>query len=95
MDKGYRTTLVAQTFGQSNMQPAFADSDRKFTSEETLYSAAIAALRSGNERAVHVVKMSWFITKTAAIQSNPDLKFISKIWLAFGFQSNFMYQPVH
>ena len=95
MDKGYRTTLMAQAMGQTNMQPAFSVTDRKFNAQETLYSAAIAALRSGNERAVHSVKQSWLLTKHASNFSNPDLKYISDVWLTFGFQVNFMYSSVH
>lgn len=96
MDKGYRTTLMAQAMGQTNMQPAFSVTDQKFNARETLYSAAIAALRSGNERAVHSVKQSWLLTKNAAaISKNPDLKYLSDVWLAFGFQVNFMYCSVH
>ena len=35
------------------MQPTFAQSDKQFTDRATLYSAAVAVVRSGNERAVN------------------------------------------
>ena len=36
----------------------FPESDNTFTSAETNYSASVAADRSGNERAVHLAKLS-------------------------------------
>jgi len=52
LDKGYRSCLAAQKEGQQCMQPNFAQSDMRFNSNQTLNSAAVAVVRSGNERAV-------------------------------------------
>lgn len=60
-DKGYRITTYAFTCGgQEVWQPAFAD--KKFSSEQTLRSASIAADWSGNERAVKYAKMCEYIS---------------------------------
>jgi hypothetical protein len=67
LDKGYRSTLAAQLQGQHFFQLAFAKCDRKFRGEMTLHSAAVAVVRSGNERAVKQVKMSWAIKKGASL----------------------------
>ena len=93
MDKGYRTTLVAQEQGQQMLQPAFSEGDKKFNREATLYSASIAAVRSGNERAVRHLKSSWYVTKRAHRQGR-TLEFLSNVWLEYGFQVNFMYSSV-
>ena len=52
LDKGYRSILAAQLCGQQCFQPDFAQSDKKFSGERTLHSAAVAVVCSGNERAV-------------------------------------------
>lgn len=92
-DKGYRLLLAALQAGQKCLQPNFAQSDRKFTALETLNSACVAVIRSGNERAVERMKNSWFIKRgtTLAIW---DLDLLDDIWLAWSFKVNFMYEPV-
>ena len=45
------------------MQPAFARSDRRYTSGEVLRSGAVAAHRSSNERAVNVMKRSGLLKR--------------------------------
>ena len=55
LDKGYRSALAALAEGQQCMQPNFAETDMRFNGSKTLNSAAVAVVRSGNERAVRVV----------------------------------------
>jgi hypothetical protein len=53
LDRGHQVVLAAWRQGkQFVLQPTFAKSDTKFTGKETLLSAAVAADRAGNERAV-------------------------------------------
>ena len=94
LDKGYRSTLAAKIEGQRCLQPDFAECDKKFKPSYTLHSACVAVIRSGNERAVNVVKRSWFIKHGAAFHTY-DLALVDDVWLAWGFQVNFMYNPVH
>ncbi len=93
LDKGYR--IIRPAFrhgGQQCIQPMFAESDNTFTSEETNYSATVAADRSGNERAVYRAKLSGVIKRGFYPRSCP-VRF-NNIWEAWGFQTNFMYAPV-
>lgn len=73
-------------------QPFFAKADRKFSSKEVLSSAKIASHRSGNERAVKVAKQSGKIAHGAV--GPESLEDIDDMWLSWGFQANFMHQPV-
>jgi len=93
LDKGYRSVLEALNHGQRCMQPAYADSDRQFRRDETLHSACVAVVRSGNERAVKQAKLSWLV-KRGCIDQGWELSFVADIWLAWGFQVNFMYDTV-
>jgi len=92
-DKGYRSTLDAQKEGQRCVQPAFAKSDKRFKANEVIHSAEVAAIRSGNKRAVKLMKHSWFIQRGCRFQTW-DLDFVSDMWLAWGFQVNFMFHDV-
>jgi hypothetical protein len=74
------------------LQPTFAKSDTKFTGKETLSSAAIAADRAGNERAVRICKKSGMVKE--GFREHSDFAVISDVWLAWSFQSNFLYKPV-
>ena len=94
LDKGYRSCLAAQKEGQQCMQPNFAQSDMRFNSNQTLNSAAVAVVRSGNERAVRVVKRSWFVRRGGSL-GFLDLSLINDVWMAWGFRVNFIYSPVH
>jgi hypothetical protein len=59
-DKGYRCTLaVCMPGGQNCLQPEFAKSDEQSRRDQTLHSACVAVIRSGNERAVKMAKNSW------------------------------------
>ena len=92
-DKGYRVNLPAWRAGrQQVIQPIFAKSDRKFTGRETIHSASVATVRSGNERGVHRCKLAGFIKRGVHQRTNPHL--MDKVWLSWSFQSNFMYKPV-
>jgi hypothetical protein len=89
-DKGYQCVLQALMEGQECLQPTFAESDTQFTDRATLYSAAVAVVRSGNERAVNRCKMSRFI-RHGNVDGLYDIDFCCDIWEAFTFQVNFMY----
>ena len=94
-DKGYRSVLDARACGgQRCLQPAFAQSDKKFSQMETLHSACVAVVRSGNERAVQRAKMSWLVKRGCMNQLWP-LDLLDDLWLAWGFQANFMYASMH
>jgi hypothetical protein len=95
-DKGYRCILAALEQGlQVCLQPTFAQSDRKFSTNNVLHSAGVAAIRSGNERAVRQTKLSWMIKRGCSYHQPWDLDMQCDIWLAWGFQINFMYDAVH
>ena len=66
---------------------------RKFSTKETLRAASVAADRSGNERAVRVAKMSAYIKRGTALHKNVDR--LCDVWLAWSWQANFMFKPVH
>ena len=55
----------------------------------------VAFTRSSDERSVNHVKHSTFIVRVTEGQARLDLETLSDIWLAWGFQMNFMYEPVH
>ena len=93
LDKGYKVGAAAwQAGGQLVLQPSFAKAEQKFSSHDTIRSAAIAADRSANERAVNRCKGCGYLEM--GIKSHTDLERISDVWLAWSFQINFMYKPV-
>jgi hypothetical protein len=92
--QGYRSTLDAKKNGQFCLQPHFAESDKKFKGDQTLFSACIAVVRSGNEWAVKNVKMSWMLKRGLKGQTW-DLVQYSDLWLVWGFNVNFMYNTAH
>jgi len=74
----------------------FAQSDQRYSNNEILYSGAVAAITSGNQvqqRSVRHAKQSWVIKREAAFQPF-DFDLLADLWLAWGFQVNFMYDPV-
>ncbi len=94
-DKGYRLVSEAEQNGkQTCIQPTFVNSDQRFSTVDVLSSAAVAAVRSGNERAVRQVKLSWMIKRGCAY-GGYEFNTIADIWLAWGYQLNFMYDAVH
>ena len=91
-DKGYRAREVCRRHGQLTAQPSFCKSDKRFSGARTLYSASIASDRGGNERAVLVSKRSGLIKR--GFKTGSDAKQFQDAWLTWGFQSNFMFEPV-
>jgi hypothetical protein len=92
LDKGYRSTRASWRNGQFVLQPTFAKCDKKFTTNEVLRSASIAADRSANERAVRVAKMSSYVKR-----GTEDHRMVVRLcdaWLAWSWQVNFMFLPV-
>lgn len=95
-DKGYRLTLKCmENGGQLVWQPMFARSDRRYGSFGVNLSAVVASTRSGNERAVKMMKHSWFLKRGYVNAQNFDLSLLADVWLAWGFLVNFKYSPVH
>jgi hypothetical protein len=94
-DHGYQLTLFTHQHGtQKCEQPHFVKNDRAFDTEEVLGSAQVAAMRSGNESAVRVSKISWGITHGNLLQGF-KLSTLTKVWKVWGFLVNVMYSPVH
>ncbi len=93
LDKGYRIIRICWREGkQECIQPSFASSDRKFSSNEMLVSATVAADRSGNERAVKISKTSGILKRGLKPGGCP--KRLNSVWLIWSFQSNFMYHSI-
>jgi DDE superfamily endonuclease len=94
LDKGYRgaNVLAWDSGKQMIVQPCFARSDRRFTSAESLVSAAVAHDRSGNERAVKYIKHCGFLDK--GLRGHENEIDMADVWLAWGFQLNFIYKSV-
>ena len=91
-DKGYRLSLEAAKLDQACLQPHFAKSDSQFSRHELISSGAIAYLRSGNERNVKQMKRSRILRQGVA-SANFNLERLDNIWMAWGFQVNFMCRP--
>jgi hypothetical protein len=94
LDRGYRVAIAAlNTGGHCVLQPIFAPVDRHFTTDEIHHSSTVATDRAGNERAVKYLKISDYINR--GMLFNKSSERLSNTWLAWGFQVNFMYRPVH
>jgi hypothetical protein len=66
--KGYRCILAALEQGlQLCLQPTFAQSDRKFHTNNVAHSAGVATIRSGNERAVRQASCRGWLSEVAHI----------------------------
>jgi DDE superfamily endonuclease len=92
-DKGFRiSTSAIKIGGQIVIQPSFSKGEEKFTDQETLRGALIAADRSGNERAVRLMKLSNFIKH--GLLPNESTVRLSDAWICWGFQSNFLYKQI-
>ena len=89
-DKGFRNTIEAHLAGQKVMQPIFAKGDASFDRNEVLHTAAVASIRSGNERAVGRCKLSWFVQRGCLLQPW-DVDLVCDVWEAWTFQLNFMF----
>jgi hypothetical protein len=93
LDRGFRCNVAAWRMGgQYILQPTFAKSDRQFTTNQLLSSAAIATDRGGNERAVNVCKRSGLLKR--GLGTNGSMENLDNAWLAWSFQANFMYDRV-
>ena len=91
-DKGYRAKMAALKHGkQQVLQPDWADSDRRFKTDETIHSTSIASDRGGNERSVNVSKRAGYIQRGFRPKMCP-IRF-NIAWRSWGFQTNFMFQP--
>ena len=92
--KGVKTveciTIKTGQNGQKVLQPIYSKGDYQFDRNEVLHSAAVAVVRSGNERAVGRCKMSWFV-KRGCIEQTWDINLLCDMWEAWSFQVNFMY----
>ena len=85
--------MLVQQYNQNSWQPIFAKSDEQFQRNNLLLSARVAVNRSGNERGVKYMKHSWVVWQGIK-HGNFDLTTIDDIWLAWGFQVNFIYKAV-
>jgi hypothetical protein len=94
-DRGYRNIGdFARSQGkQLVVQPTFSRAEERFKRYNTLRSAAIAAVRAGNERYVRYAKQSKFIK--SGLKPNESCVRVCDIWICWGFQVNFMFRPVH
>jgi hypothetical protein len=63
-----------------------------FNISEVLVSGAVASRRSANEHAVQRMKESKFVCR--GIHGAANLNTVADVWLAWGFQCNFMFKPV-
>ena len=93
LDKGYRITMLAKQYNQSCWQPIFAKSNEQIQQNDLLLSVPLAVNRSNNERGVRYMKHSDLISNRIK-RGNFDVQNIGDIWLAWGFQVNFMYRTV-
>jgi hypothetical protein len=92
-DKGFRVTADCfRAGGQLVLQPPFMSADKRFTTNQVVEAAAIATIRSANERAVCRIKESVFITK--GLREAENVERVCAAFLTFGFQVNFMFYPV-
>ena len=95
VDRGYRITKAAWQRNQLILQPIFSKSDAKFTTEDTLKSASIAADRSGNERSVRLCKNAHsLIHHGRNLKNSHEIERFCNLWLAHSFQVNFMFKNV-
>ena len=95
VDRGYCVTKAAWLQNQLILQPVFAKSDMKFSTQDTLKSSSVAADRSGNERSVCICKQAnVFKNYSTNMTCTKDIERMSDLWLTQSFQVNFMYKNV-
>ena len=93
-----RSIFFSRNFGklaEKKKKLACARSDERYGTYATLHTAAVAFTRSGNERSVKHMKHSWLTAFGALGKPKMNLVLLSDAWLGWGFQVNFMYDPVH
>lgn len=90
LDRGYKLSNEAFKAGkQTVQQPIFRErNQQRFTGRETLLSASIASIRSGNERAVAKAKMAGFLKKGLRPSECPER--LDNVWLAWGFMVGYL-----
>ena len=93
LDKGYKITQEAVRLDQHIIQPNFMNAKKGFKGEDVLCTAEVASDRSGNERAVKIVKRSAYITD--GIAANQLFARMEKVVKAFSCRCNFMFRPIH
>ena len=94
LDKGYHVVEAAWREGKQFVEePTFAKVDKKFTSYETIRSAAVASDRGGNEHAVRLAKMSSYLHN--GTKQNQSTETLCDVWLTWSFVCNFIYCPVY
>jgi hypothetical protein len=94
LDRRYWVNQACYNAGEQIVeQPYFSPRDGKFSTHAALFSSTFASDRSGNERAVRMVKHSDYLTK--GLQSTGDADRFCNALEAWGFQINFMLAPVH
>ena len=94
LDRGYRGKMAAWKKGkQMSLQPPSARSDKRFNGRQTIFAGSIARDRSGNERGVRVMKLSGLFKR--GYETGMSTKRLNNAWKTWGFQTNFMYKPVH
>ena len=91
LDRGYRVNLQAWREGKQVVRQPTFNNKGSFSAYDTLVSAMIASLRSGNERAVHMAKIAGYVKKGLSAKGCPAR--LDDVWLAWSFQVNFMYAP--
>lgn len=92
-DKGYRARAACWRHDKQLIaQPVFGKSDQRFKGSDTLYSASLASDRGGNERGVNVSKRCGVIKR--GFKVGMDTHIFQDTWITWGFQCNFMFEPV-
>jgi DDE superfamily endonuclease len=93
LDRGFRVTTTVYKHGKGHVvQPSFCVADRRFVAHETIRGAKISSDRSGNERAVRVIKYCSYI-KDGLYQGESAIR-LCDVYLVWGFQANFVYRPI-
>jgi len=84
-DKGFRNSLDAALEGQYCIQPKYSKGGVQFKRDDTLHTACVAVIRSGNERAVQRCKMSWFNKREVVL-----IQYGRQVWFViFGKHGHF------
>lgn len=94
LDRGYKVVGDCFAHGEQKcLQPSFSrPGGAKFSGKDTQLTAAVAADRGANERAVKIAKISKFVSN--GYRHTVTVTQLCDSWLAWGFQANFVYKPV-
>jgi hypothetical protein len=92
-DKGHWCALAAKTEKQTCVQPKFWKNGKQFKRNQTLHTACVAVVRAGNERAASRAKVPWLL-KRGTVDQLWDVGMFADVWLAWGFQINFVCDTV-